>query len=152
MCAALATGLLTATTTGYGLAGTGVSNGTAAPYVTDGSSSTAAQSAIAVNGGSFTATVPARSLVTYRITGGGPSASPPLALGEPQRLPVRLRAAGNRWLHGGLHGDQHLAGWIPGHRHRLRGLDVDQRVERRLDAADRPGHQPTVERQPDGER
>lgn len=69
-----------ATTTGYSLTGTGVSNGTATPYVTDSSSSTAAQSAIAVSGGSFTATVPARSLVTYRITGSGgtgsPSASP----------------------------------------------------------------------------
>ena len=53
--------------TTYTLSGTGVTSGTATPYLTNGSASTAAQSSIAVSGGSFTATVPARSLVTYRI-------------------------------------------------------------------------------------
>lgn len=45
----------------------GRSSGTATPYLTNANSSTAAQSSIALRGGSFTATVPARSLVTYRI-------------------------------------------------------------------------------------
>jgi O-glycosyl hydrolase len=45
----------------------GKSSGTATPYLTNAGSSTAAQGAIGLNAGAFTATVPARSLVTYRI-------------------------------------------------------------------------------------
>ena len=44
----------------------GVGSGTAVtPYLTNASSDTAAQAAIPVSGGAFTATIPARSLVTY---------------------------------------------------------------------------------------
>ncbi len=55
----------------YSLANTGVANGaTVSPYLTNGSNSVAAQGTTTVSGGSFTATVPGRSLVTYVIAGG----------------------------------------------------------------------------------
>lgn len=57
----------------FSLQNTGISGGTATPYLTNGSSSTAAQSAITVSGGAFTATVPARSLVSYVVRGSGTS-------------------------------------------------------------------------------
>jgi glucuronoarabinoxylan endo-1,4-beta-xylanase len=50
------------------VANTGLSSGTVTPYLTNGGSNIAAQSTIALNGGAFTATVPGRSLVTFRIT------------------------------------------------------------------------------------
>ncbi|NUT51641.1 MAG: cellulose-binding protein [Saccharothrix sp.] len=59
-----------AQSTAFSLRNSGVTTGTATPYVTNNGSNMAAQSAIGVSGGAFTATVPARSLVTYRITGG----------------------------------------------------------------------------------
>jgi glucuronoarabinoxylan endo-1,4-beta-xylanase len=70
-----------AQSTSFSLRG-GVTAGTATPYVTNNSSSMAAQSPIGISGGAFTATVPARSLVTYRITGGStppttPATTPP---------------------------------------------------------------------------
>ncbi|MFC4498880.1 MULTISPECIES: glycoside hydrolase family 30 protein [Streptomyces] len=52
----------------YSLRNTGITTGTATPYLTNGSSSMARQPAVAVNGGSLTATVPARSLVTYTLS------------------------------------------------------------------------------------
>jgi glucuronoarabinoxylan endo-1,4-beta-xylanase len=52
----------------YSLPGIGVTTGTATPYFTNQSNSMTRQPAVAVNGSAFTATVPARSLVTYRIT------------------------------------------------------------------------------------
>jgi O-glycosyl hydrolase len=65
-----------ATSATYSLANTGTATGTATPYLTNASSSTAAQAGIALSGGTFTATVPARSLVTYGITGSGGGPSP----------------------------------------------------------------------------
>ncbi|MFC1436371.1 RICIN domain-containing protein [Streptacidiphilus sp. N1-3] len=63
-----------ADTIGYSLANTGVANGaTVTPYLTNGSNNVAAQAATTVAGGAFTGTVPARSLVTYVIPGGGVS-------------------------------------------------------------------------------
>lgn len=56
-----------AISTTYSLSNTGISSGTAVPYLTNGSYSTAAQSSISFSS-SFTATVPARSLVTYHLT------------------------------------------------------------------------------------
>ena len=56
-----------AASTTYTLNGTGKTTGTVTPYLTNAGSSTAAQATIALSGGAFTATVPARSLVTYRI-------------------------------------------------------------------------------------
>jgi glucuronoarabinoxylan endo-1,4-beta-xylanase len=65
------------TAASYSLTSTNTATGTATPYLTNASNSTTAQSAIGVSGGTFSATVPARSLVTYRITGsGGTTASP----------------------------------------------------------------------------
>jgi O-glycosyl hydrolase len=50
----------------YSLSGTGTPNGaTVTPYLTNSSSNVAAQSALSVSGGAFTASIPARSLVTY---------------------------------------------------------------------------------------
>ena len=50
----------------YSLSGTGTPNGaTVTPYLTNSSSNVAAQGALSVSGGSFTASIPARSLVTY---------------------------------------------------------------------------------------
>jgi O-glycosyl hydrolase len=57
----------TAQTTSFSLFHTGARGGLAIPYLTDGTSATAAQAPIPVVGGSFTATLPARSLVTYYI-------------------------------------------------------------------------------------
>ncbi|MGN9762177.1 glycoside hydrolase family 30 protein [Streptomyces sp. SD31] len=51
----------------YSLRNTGITTGTATPYLTNGSNSMAQQSAVAVSGGSLTATVPARSLSTYIV-------------------------------------------------------------------------------------
>jgi O-glycosyl hydrolase len=56
----------------YALSGVDPVSGTVAPYLTNGSASMAAQAAIPLSAGRFSATVPARSLVTYRITGGSP--------------------------------------------------------------------------------
>ena len=58
----------------YSLSGTGTVNGaTVTPYLTSSSASIAAQGATTVSNGSFTATIPARSLVTYVVgtSGGG---------------------------------------------------------------------------------
>jgi O-glycosyl hydrolase len=58
----------------YSLSGTGTPNGaTVTPYLTNSSSNAAAQPATSVSGGSFSATIPARSLVTYLVgaTGSG---------------------------------------------------------------------------------
>jgi glucuronoarabinoxylan endo-1,4-beta-xylanase len=57
----------TAQTTSFSLFHTGARGGLVTPYLTDGTSATAAQAPIPVAGGSFTATLPARSLVTYYI-------------------------------------------------------------------------------------
>lgn len=51
----------------FGLRNTGITTGTVTPYLTNGSSSTAQQAAVAVGGGTLNATVPARSLVTHTI-------------------------------------------------------------------------------------
>ena len=58
----------------YSLSGTGTPNGaTVTPYLTNGSNNVAAQAASSVSGGSFSASIPARSLVTYVVgsTGSG---------------------------------------------------------------------------------
>ena len=62
----------------YSVTGAGPASGTVTPWLTNSTSSTAAQPAIGLSAGTFSATVPARSLVTYTITGGtssSPSAS-----------------------------------------------------------------------------
>jgi glucuronoarabinoxylan endo-1,4-beta-xylanase len=71
-----------AITASYTLSNTGVADGTAVtPYLTNSSNNTAQQAATSVSGGAFSATIPARSLVTYVLggTGGGitPTPTPP---------------------------------------------------------------------------
>jgi glucuronoarabinoxylan endo-1,4-beta-xylanase len=78
----------TATTASYALANTGTAAGTVTPYLTNTGSSIAAQAPIALAGGAFTATVPARSLVTYRITAGPPPTTSPTASPSPSPTPT----------------------------------------------------------------
>jgi O-glycosyl hydrolase len=63
----LNTGTSSASTT-FTVANAGLTSGTVTPFLTNATASTAAQTAIPLNGGAFGANVPARSLVTYRIT------------------------------------------------------------------------------------
>jgi hypothetical protein len=61
-----------AITASYSLQNTGVADGTTVtPYLTNGSNHAAQQSTTSVSGGAFSATIPARSLVTYVLTGTG---------------------------------------------------------------------------------
>lgn len=54
----------------YTLSNTGITTGRSTPYLTNGSGNMAAQTAISVSANSFTANVPARSLVTYVVRAG----------------------------------------------------------------------------------
>lgn len=56
-----------ATPVTFDLKNTGIAQGTATPYLTDATHSTAQQPTVAVSRSSLTATVPARSLVTYTV-------------------------------------------------------------------------------------
>jgi O-glycosyl hydrolase len=68
----------------FSLAGTGTANGaTVTPYLTDSASDTAAQPAIGVSGGAFTATLPARSLVTYDIPAGSATTGSTVSVSTP---------------------------------------------------------------------
>jgi O-glycosyl hydrolase len=58
-------------TINYSASGIGGSSGTVTPYLTNGSSDVAQQTAINMSGGAFSAAIPARSLVTYLIKPGG---------------------------------------------------------------------------------
>jgi len=63
-----------AITASYSLQNTGIADGTTVtPYLTNSSSSTAQQGTTSVSSSSFTATVPARSLITYVLSGSGGS-------------------------------------------------------------------------------
>src|SRR5215469_12170274 len=56
----------------YSLSGTGTPNGaTVTPYLTNSANNVAAQAATSVSGGSFSASIPARSLVTYVVGASG---------------------------------------------------------------------------------
>jgi len=54
-------------TINYSTSGIGGTSGTVSPFLTSGSSTVAAQPVLSLSGGAFTATIPARSLVTYVI-------------------------------------------------------------------------------------
>jgi O-glycosyl hydrolase len=77
----------------YSLSGTGTPDGaTVTPYLTNAASDTAAQGATTVSGGAFSATIPARSLVTYVIPassggGGGTPTPTPTPTGSPSPSP-----------------------------------------------------------------
>ena len=78
----------------YSLSGTGTPDGaTVTPYLTNASSDTAAQATTTVSGGAFSATIPARSLVTYVIPaspggGGGTPTPTPTPTGSPTPTPT----------------------------------------------------------------
>ncbi len=59
--------LSSADTINYTTSGIGGASGTVTPWLTNASNNVAAQSAISMSGGAFSATIPARSLVTYVI-------------------------------------------------------------------------------------
>jgi O-glycosyl hydrolase len=73
--------------TSYSLQNTGISSGTATPYLTNASSDTATQAAIPVSAGTFSASIPARSLVTYVIPAGGGGTTPPPTTPPPSSAP-----------------------------------------------------------------
>ncbi|MBT8227235.1 MAG: cellulose-binding protein [Dactylosporangium sp.] len=81
-------GASSASSMSFTLANTGVTSGTATPYLTNSGNGTAAQNAIAVSGGAFSASIPARSLVTYKITGSGLPSSPPSSASPPSSPPA----------------------------------------------------------------
>jgi O-glycosyl hydrolase len=58
-------------TINYSTSGIGGTNGTVTPWLTNGSNNVVAQSAVSLSGGAFSATIPARSLVTYVIKPSG---------------------------------------------------------------------------------
>lgn len=74
----------------FGLQNVNVANGASVtPYLTNGSNGTAAQSALSVSNGAFSATVPARSLVTYRISGSSGGVTPtPTSVSTPTPMPT----------------------------------------------------------------
>lgn len=87
-----------ATDVSYALRNTGVTSGTATPYLTNSSNSMTRQSAVTVNGGAFSATVPARSLATYVIRSGAgttPTTTPPTT--PPAGTGCRVAYATNAW-------------------------------------------------------
>ncbi len=68
----------------YSLSGTGTPNGaTVTPYLTNASNDTAAQPAMTVSGGAFSATIPARSLVTYVIPASSASTGNTVTVSNP---------------------------------------------------------------------
>jgi O-glycosyl hydrolase len=68
----------------YTLSGTGTANGaTVTPYLTNGSSDVAAQATTSVSGGAFSATIPARSLVTYVIPAASTSTGNTVTVSNP---------------------------------------------------------------------
>ncbi len=84
----------------YSVSGTGTPNGaTVTPYLTNSSSDVAAQASTSVSGGSFSASIPARSLVTYVLgsTGSGASPTPtptPTPTSTPTPTPTPTSTAG----------------------------------------------------------
>ncbi|GCE50361.1 O-glycosyl hydrolase [Thermosporothrix hazakensis] len=78
-----------ATSVSFSLPNTNISNGTATPYLTNGNNGTAQQTAIPISNGSFSATVPARSLVTYQIKGSSQQPTPtPSITPTPSQTPT----------------------------------------------------------------
>jgi O-glycosyl hydrolase len=83
----------------YSLSGTG-SGTTVTPYLTNASSDTAAQPAIPVSGGAFTATIPARSLVTYDIPAGSASTGNTVTVTNPGNQTGTTAAPASLQIHG----------------------------------------------------
>jgi O-glycosyl hydrolase len=80
----------------YSLSGTGTPSGaTVTPYLTNSSSDTAAQAATTVSGGAFSATIPARSLVTYVVGAGGGGTPTPTPTPTPTGSPTPTSTSGS---------------------------------------------------------
>ena len=84
----------------YSLSGTGTGSGaTVTPYLTNSSSNVAAQSATSVSNGSFTATIPARSLVTYVISGSGSTTGNTVTVTNPGNQTGTVGTAASLQIH-----------------------------------------------------
>jgi O-glycosyl hydrolase len=83
----------------YSLSGTG-SGTTVTPYLTNASSDTAAQAAIPVSGGAFTATIPARSLVTYVLPAGSTTTGNTVTVTNPGNQAGTTGTAASLQIHG----------------------------------------------------
>jgi O-glycosyl hydrolase len=83
----------------YSLSGTG-SETTVTPYLTNASSDTAAQAAIPVSGGAFTATIPARSLVTYVLPAGSTTTGNTVTVTNPGNQAGTTGTAASLQIHG----------------------------------------------------
>jgi O-glycosyl hydrolase len=83
----------------YSLSGTG-SGTTVTPYLTNASSDTAAQAAIPVSGGAFTATIPARSLVTYVLPAGSTTTGNTVTVTNPGNQAGTTGTAASVQIHG----------------------------------------------------
>jgi O-glycosyl hydrolase len=84
----------------YSLSGTGTANGaTVTPYLTNSSSSVAAQGATAISNGSFTATIPARSLVTYVVGGSGSTKGNTVTVTSPGNQTTTVGTAASVQVH-----------------------------------------------------
>ena len=80
----------------YSLSGTGTPSGaTVTPYLTNSSSDTAAQAATTVSSGAFSATIPARSLVTYVVGAGGGGTPTPTPTPTPTGSPTPTSTSGS---------------------------------------------------------
>jgi glucuronoarabinoxylan endo-1,4-beta-xylanase len=92
-----------AITATYSLSNTGVADGTAVtPYLTNGSNNTAQQAATSISGGAFSATIPARSLVTYVLSGTGgvtPTVPPTVTPTPPTVTPTPTQGTGACSVH-----------------------------------------------------
>ncbi len=141
----------------YSLSGTGTPDGaTVTPYLTNASSDTAAQGATTVSGGAFSATIPARSLVTYVIPassggGGGTPTPTPTPTGSPSPHPHAHSDAEHhpqqRQLPGHLQHPEPVGGRVRGQRHhRQPGLVRDQRLDAGLHLPRRPEDHQRLER------
>ncbi|HET8840302.1 MAG TPA: cellulose binding domain-containing protein [Ktedonobacteraceae bacterium] len=77
-------------TASYALRNAGVADGTiVTPYLTNDANHTAAQATTTVSGGSFNATIPARSLVTYVLSGSSGLTPTPTTATTPTAMPTQ---------------------------------------------------------------
>ena len=86
----------------------------AVPYLTNETNSTAQQTGIAISGGAFSATIPARSLVTYKIASCPtcPTATPAPPTGTPTRTPTSRPIGGGTGLLGQYFDNMDLTGLV----------------------------------------
>jgi len=84
-----------AITASYALQGTNVANGaTVTPHLTNGSNNASQQATTTVGSGAFSATIPARSLVTYVVSGSGGGNPTPTPTQNPTPTPITTPTPG----------------------------------------------------------